>query len=87
MVYGRQIDGQVTTFGTTGYTHKRMFLLYDRRTETIWYPLEDGAFDAISGLLQGKRIDFIDKPPVVTLGQWKAEHPDTLVLLGEDVNP
>ena len=75
------MDGVVTTFGTTGYTHNNIFLLYDRHSDTVWYPLDDGAFDGIGGTLLGHKIPFITKPPITTLTQWRALHPETLVLL------
>ena len=49
MVYGREVDGTVTTFGTTGYTYDRVFVLYDRLTRSVWYPLDDEAFVWLSG--------------------------------------
>ena len=83
MVYGREIDGEVTTFGTTGYTYRSVFVLYDRASESIWYPLQDGAFDAISGTRRGEQIAIIDKPRVMTLGEWRNRHPQTTVLLAD----
>lgn len=83
VVYGREIDGVETTFGTTGYTFDDTFVLYDRLTETVWYPLNDGAFDAIGGPKRGAVIPYIEKPPIVTLGAWHSRHPRTRVLLGD----
>ncbi len=82
VVYGREIAGTVTTFGTTGYTYDNTFVLYDRATESIWYPTDDQGFDAISGPRRGERIEFLAQPPVMSLADWTALHPDTLVLLG-----
>lgn len=75
------MDGVVTTFGTTGYTYNDIFLLYDRHSDTVWYPLDDGAFDGIGGTLLGHKIPFIAKPPIMTLAEWRELHPETLVLL------
>ena len=80
-MYGREWDGEVTTFGTTGYTYDDVFLLYDRATRTVWYPLEEGAFDGVGGPELGRKIKFIEKPPVMTLGAWRLRHPNTVVLL------
>ncbi|MCH7701768.1 MAG: DUF3179 domain-containing protein [Planctomycetes bacterium] len=71
----------VTTFGTTGYTYNNIFLLYDRHSDTVWYPLDDGAFDGIGGTLLGHKIPFITKPPIMTLAEWRQLYPETLVLL------
>ena len=83
MVYGREIDGTVTTFGTTGYTNNRIFLLYDRLTRTVWYPLDDGAFDGVGGEKLGSKIPYIEKPPRLPLSEWVAMHPGTTVLLDD----
>ena len=82
-MYGREIDDEVTTFGTTGYTFDGVFLLYDRLTESVWFPLRDGAFDAVGGPLLGRRIPYLEKPPITSLGAWRARHANTLVLLGD----
>ena len=84
MVYGREIDGELTTFGTTGYTHKRTFLLYDRKTESVWYPLETGQMNAISGELAGNAMPFLGEPRRTSLSEWRGKHPDSLVLVGAD---
>lgn len=81
MVYGREIDGKVTTFGTTGYTHHRVFVLYDRATESVWYPRTGKHINAIGGPLQKQTIPILENPKVMTLGKWRKLYPDTLVLL------
>ena len=75
MVYGRDVDGEVTTFGTTGYTYKSTFLLYDRATESLWYPLGDDMITAVSGPRRGDRLPYIKESDVTTLGEWRALHP------------
>ncbi len=80
-MYGREIDGVATTFGTTGYTYASVFVLYDRLTGSVWYPVNDGAFDAIGGPRLGEQIPFLGKPPMVSLREWRRAHPHTDVLL------
>lgn len=87
MVYGRQIDGTVTTFGTTGYTFNNTFVLYDRLTESVWYPMTDSGFEAIGGPASGRWIPFLAKPAVMPLSEWLEAHPDTQVLLGDADDP
>jgi len=55
-------------------------VLYDRLTESVWYPLGENALDAISGPKKGSKIPFIEKPPRMPLGKWRELHPETLVL-------
>jgi len=80
-VYGRDLDEEPVDFGTTGYTNNNVFVLYDRKTDSVWYPLTDGTLDAVSGPKKGEKIEFIAKPKRMSLGEWKAKHPDTLVML------
>ena len=81
MVHGREKDGQVDQFGVSGYVHQDVFLIFDRKTESLWWPLDDEGWTAIAGKRQGETIAF-DEIPVVTLGQWRTKHPETKVLLG-----
>jgi len=82
VVYGREINGEVTTFGTTGYTYRSTFVLYDRVTNSVWYPQKTNEMNAIGGSCVGESIPFIAKPKIVKLSQWRASHPDSLVLVG-----
>ncbi len=83
MVYGREIDGKTTTFGTTGYTMNNVFVLYDRDGESGWYPTGDKHLEATSGPKKGRRIEFIDKPAPMPLGDWRKKYPNTKVLVGK----
>jgi len=82
VVHVRETKGQVDQFGISGYVYKNTFLIFDRKTESLWYPLDDTKWTAISGPRKGETIAFIAKPPVVTLGEWRKRHPNTVVLLG-----
>ncbi|MBW1848704.1 MAG: DUF3179 domain-containing protein, partial [Deltaproteobacteria bacterium] len=37
-VYSRHIDDRTLTIVPSGWTYKNTFVLYDRETETLWYP-------------------------------------------------
>ena len=82
MVHGREKDGQVDRFGVSGYVHKNTFLIFDRRTESLWYPFDHKKWTAISGPRKGETVSFLDEPDVMPLGQWRKQHPNTTVLLG-----
>ncbi len=56
--------------------------MFDRRTTSLWYPIEENAWTAISGPRKGQTIPFISKPVPMKLGEWRKAHPDTVVLLG-----
>ena len=75
--------GAIDDFGVSGYVYKNVFLLYDRRTESLWYPLDDKQWTAISGPRKGESIPFIEKPAPIPLREWRKLHPKTRVLLGD----
>ncbi len=83
----REFDGEAVQFGTTGYTMNRIFVLYDRASDSIWYPLGDRTLDAVAGERRGDSIPFLDEPAPQPLADWLAEHPDSQILLpsAEDV--
>lgn len=81
MVYDREMDGQAVTFGVTGYTMNDIFVLYDRATGSIWYPVDREVLQAVSGEKKGEKIEFLAKPERVTLGEWRKLHPGTRVML------
>ncbi len=77
----REINGTTIEFGTTGYTMNNTFVLYDRDTDSIWYPLTDEGMDAVAGSRKGESIEFVSKPALVSLLEWASQYPDTQVLL------
>lgn len=81
MVNGREKDGQVDDFGVSGYVYKNVFLIYDRKTESLWHPLGKKEWTAISGSRKGETIAFAE-PEVIPLGEWRKQYPNTTVLLG-----
>ncbi len=81
MVHGRDNSGQVDEFGVSGYVHKDVFLIFDRKTESLWWPFDEQKWTCISGPRQGETIPFVEET-VVKLGEWRKRHPDTKVLLG-----
>jgi len=82
VVYGRTKDGKIDEFGVSGYVYKNVFIIFDRKTDSLWYPLDDKQWTAISGPRKGETIRFIKEPGLVPLGQWRKKHPNTKVLLG-----
>lgn len=77
----RRIEGREVEFGTTGYTMENVFVLYDRATSSLWYPLDEATFAAVAGDNKGKRLAILEEPPSLALGEWVDAWPDTLVLL------
>jgi predicted metalloprotease with PDZ domain len=58
-----------------------VFVLYDRDSDSVWYPLGERTFDAVSGSRQGESIPFLDKPSPQPLADWLAAYPDSTILL------
>lgn len=75
------IDGQEIEFGTAGYTLNNVFVLYDRATDSVWYPGENETLEAVAGEKRGSSISFLDEPDPQPLGSWLAAQPDSAVLL------
>ena len=82
VVHGRTQRGTLDEFGVSGYVYRDKFLIFDRRTESLWYPLDGARWTAVSGSHGGEAIPFIEQPSPVKLSAWRKQHPNTLVLLG-----
>jgi hypothetical protein len=66
------------TFGSSGLLYRSNKLMYDRPTNSLWNQLTG---EPISGRLAESGVRLAKLPLVVTTwGEWKKEHPDTLVL-------
>ena len=81
MVYGRELEAEIYSFGLSGYTYRNTFVLYDRASNSLWYPQSRGRLEAVSGPLRGTRLEVIAKPEPVSLNAWLREQPESLVLL------
>ena len=54
-MYSRSIDGEVLTIAASGWTYDRLFVLYDKETESIWYHLPDtNALTCVAGHYAGR---------------------------------
>jgi hypothetical protein len=80
-VCARKIDGRPAEFGTAGYTMDHVFVLYDRLTNSVWYPVHDDSLQAVGGTQKGTSIPFRDEMAPVPLGEWLDVHPASTVLL------
>ncbi|RMG57157.1 MAG: DUF3179 domain-containing protein [Deltaproteobacteria bacterium] len=66
------------TLAPSGWTYENTFVLYDRETNSLWYPVKDGLL-GIGGKFFGKKLPLIDSRDT-RFGIWKSSHPDTKVL-------
>jgi hypothetical protein len=66
------------TLVPSGWTYKNTFVLYDRETETLWYPYRKGLMG-----IQGKYFKrWLGKVPSkdTVWEKWKKRHPNTKIL-------
>lgn len=70
------VQERVYTFGVSGLLYQSDLLMYDHQTESLWSQI---AMEAIAGPVTGAKLApvFLEH---TTWGEWKAEHPGTLVL-------
>ena len=80
-MYSAKINGEPTTFGTSGLLYRSNKLMYDRSTKTI---LRQFSGEPVIGPLadSGIRLPFFPVT-LTTWGEWLAEHPDTTVISQE----
>ena len=75
-VFLRIIDDQVAEFGTSGKLYNSNLVMYDRLTNSYW---SQALGIAITGEMAGYELDILPFD-VIQWGDWKAIHPDSLVL-------
>ena len=77
-MYSTTVDGEVLSFGTSGFLYQSNKLMYDRRTRSLWHQFRG---EPVTGTLADSGI-VLDVIPVTltTWGEWLASHPDTTVL-------
>ncbi len=76
MVYSREVDGKVYTFGISGRLYKSNVLFYDHQTESLWSQLME---QAVTGPLAGKKLRKLDSTRT-SWKNWRKMNPQTLVL-------
>ena len=77
-MYSGIVNGQKTTFGTSGLLYRSNKVMYDRATRSLWHQYTG---EPIIGPLANSGIKQPFFPAVVTTWEeWLAEHPDTTVL-------
>ena len=77
-VYSREIEGRVLTLAPSGWTYESTFVLYDKETESLWYPDENGLV-GIQGYYFRKHLAKLPSEDT-RWKDWKKKHPNTLLL-------
>ena len=75
-MYGREINGELHSFGVSGKLIMNALVMYDHQTRTLWSQFLG---KGVKGELVGTELEVI---PVTqtTWSAWRDLHPDTLVL-------
>jgi hypothetical protein len=82
-VFAPLLDGRRVTLGHSGYFLDKQPLLYDRGTESLWTPRQEG-LAAIAGPLKGRVLRRVDRPALVAWADWTATHPHGRLIVGAD---
>lgn len=80
VVFRREVDGEATTFGTTGKFRHSDLIMYDRATESWWQQF-DGR--AIVGARTGDALERVPSR-LESFREFRERHPDGLVLVPSD---
>ncbi len=79
IVYDRKLGNKTLRLAVSGKLYESNLLFYDKATESLWSQIKG---QAVAGPLTGRRLEPL--PGIVTTwADWRAAHPDTLVL---DIN-
>jgi len=76
LIYESEVGGIRTRFGVSGLLYQSDLLFYDRRSDSLWSQILGSA---VSGPLRGYSLNTVLTQPT-TLGLWKRNYPDTLIL-------
>jgi hypothetical protein len=77
-VYSRTIDGRTLTIVPSGWTYDDTFVLYDRETETLWFPDSTG-LKGIQGTYLNRWLPKISSKDT-TWGKWSEKYPGSKIL-------
>ena len=76
IVFSRELEGRLLTFGNTGALYESDMVMYDRETGSYWYQVGGRA---IKGELFGKKLTVLPSF-LITWKDWRSLHPNTKVL-------
>ena len=80
IVYSRMIEGRPLQFGVSGLLWRENLVMYDRDTGSWW---SQATGRSIRGPLEGRALTMIPAA-MMSWGEWRRLHPDTLVLSKSD---
>jgi hypothetical protein len=78
VVYSRELDGRVLTFGNTSALYQSDLAMYDHQTGSYWFQVEG---EAVVGPLTRSRLSLLPAT-TVNWGEWRRLYPETHLLTG-----
>ena len=78
VVYSRELDGRLLTFGNTSALYQSDLVMYDHQTGSYWFQV---AGEAVVGPLTASRLDLLPST-TVSWGEWRRLYPETRLLTG-----
>ncbi len=79
-MHSRELDGKTLTLAPSGWTYRQTFVLYDKETETLWYPVP--GTKGLTGISGPHRDRVLPELPSrkTRWRDWYRENPDTKFL-------
>ena len=77
-VYSREIDGRHLTLSPSGWTYDDTFVLYDKESNSLWYPYEKGLM-GIQGIYFKRWLPVVETEDT-HWSIWKQQHPHSKLL-------
>ena len=81
-MYSAKIDGEATSFGTSGFLYRSNKIMYDRKTDTLWSSLTGVPVIGELARRDDLRLDYFPVS-LTTWAEWRDERPHTKVLSNE----
>ena len=78
VVYSRELDGRLLTFGNTSALYQSDLVMYDHQTGSYWFQV---AGEGVVGPLTASRLDLLPST-TVSWGEWRRLYPETRLLTG-----
>ena len=79
MVHDRRVDGKELTLGVSGKLVDGNLVMYDTQSDSLWL---QSSGESLEGARRGQKLEELPAEAwgVVRWGEWRQQHPDTLVL-------
>jgi len=72
------MDGRTLTLAPSGWTYDNVFVLYDKETQTLWYPGDDGLIGVQGEYFKRKLPEIPSRE--TRWRQWKKAFPHSTLL-------